>query len=70
MRKIKSIKRYLLIMTLNYTYCKLKSKFSNHFNIEFKKVKNELEKEKVKTIFDATKNGSSLPEIFKLLKIA
>ncbi|MGL5067355.1 MAG: transposase [Sarcina sp.] len=69
-RKTKSIKRYLLIMLLNYIYCKLKSKFLNHFNIGFKKVKNELEKEKVQIIFDATKNGVWLNEIFKLLKIA
>ena len=57
-------------MLLNYTYCKLKSKFLNHFNVGFKKVKNELEKERVQTIFNATKNGVSLTEIFKLLKIA
>ena len=69
-RKTKAIKRYLLIMLLNYTYCKLKSKFLNHFNTGFKKVKNELEKEKVQSIFNATKNGVSLTEIFKLLKIA
>ena len=69
-RKTKAIKRYLLIMLLNYTYCKLKSKFLNHFNAGFKKVKNELEKEKVQSIFNATKNGVSLTEIFKLLKIA
>ncbi|WP_297518714.1 transposase [uncultured Clostridium sp.] len=69
-RKTKAIKRYLLIMLLNYTYCKLKSKFLNHFNVGFKKVKNELEKERVQTIFNATKNGVSLTEILKLLKIA
>ena len=69
-RKTKSIKRYLLIMLLNYTYCKLKSKFANNFNIGFKKVKNTLEKERVEVIFNASKKGLSLSEIFKLLKIA
>ena len=69
-RKTKSIKRYLLIMLLNYTYCKLKSKFANNFNIGFKKVKNTLEKESVEVIFNASKKGLSLSEIFKLLKIA
>lgn len=69
-RKLKAIKRYLLIMLLNYTYCKLHSKFLNNFAIGFKKVKKTLEKEKIKLIVDAVKKGLSLPKIFKLLNVA
>lgn len=70
MRKLKAIKRYLLIMLLNYIYCKLHSKFLNNFTVGFKKVKKALEKEKIKLIFNAVKKGLPLHEIFKLLNIA
>ncbi|MGL5616943.1 MAG: transposase [Sarcina sp.] len=70
MRKLKSVKRYLVIMLLNYIYCKLNSKFLNNFTIGFKKVKKNLEKEKIKVIVNATKKGLSLAEIFKLVNVA
>lgn len=68
--KLKSVKRYLLIMLLNYIYCKLKSKFLNNFTIGFKKVKKNLEKEKIIIIVDAVKKGLSLAEILKLVNAA
>lgn len=69
-RSEKSINRYLTIMILNYTYCKLYSSSSEHFNIGYKSVKKDLKKSKVVYIYEVAANGMSLEEIFKTLKIA
>lgn len=69
-RSEKSINRYLTIMIINYTYCKLYSNSSYHFNTGYKCAKKDLEKSKVIYIYEAIANGKSLDEIFKTLKIA
>ena len=43
-RSERSIKRYLAIMIINYTYCKLYSNESYHFNTGFKLAQNNLQK--------------------------
>nr|WP_238475987.1 transposase [Clostridium manihotivorum] len=69
-RSEKSINRYLAIMTINYTYCKLYSNESYHFNTGYKSAKKALIKSKITYIYEAAATGKSLEEIFKTLKIA
>lgn len=69
-RSEKSIHRYLIIMIVNYTYCKMYSKDSYHFNIGYKEAKKDLQKSKVIYIYEAAASGTPIEEIFKSLKIA
>nr|WP_238475976.1 hypothetical protein [Clostridium manihotivorum] len=57
-------------MTINYTYCKLYSNESYHFNTGYKSAKKALIKSKITYIYEAAATGKSLEEIFKTLKIA
>jgi hypothetical protein len=69
-RSEKSINRYLAIMAINYTYCKLYSNETYHFNTGYKSAKKALIKSKITYIYEAAANGKSLEEIFKALKIS
>ena len=69
-RSEKSINRYLIIMLVNYTYCKMYSKDSYNFNIGYKAAKKDLEKSKVIYIYEAAASGTPIEEIFESLKIA
>ena len=69
-RSEKSINRYLVIMLVNYTYCKIYSKGSYHFNTGYKAAKKDLEKSKVIYIYEAAASGTPIEEIFESLKIA
>lgn len=69
-RSEKSINRYLIIMLINYTYCKMYSKDSYHFNTGYKSAKKDLEKSKVIYIYEAAASGTPIEEIFESLKIA
>ena len=69
-RSERSINRYLLLMLINYAYCSLNSKGTNHFNTGFKLMKNDLKKSKIMAIYNSAKNGIALEQIFKELKIA
>ena len=69
-RSEKSINRYLAIMIINYTYCKLYSNGSYHFNTGYKSAKKDLEKSKITYIYEAAVSGTPIEEIFELLKIA
>ena len=69
-RSEKSINRYLTIMLINYTYCKIYSNDSCHFNTGYKAAKKELEKSKVIYIYEAAASGTPIEEIFESLKIA
>lgn len=69
-RSEKSINRYLAMMTINYTYCKLYSDESYHFNTGYKSAKKAFLKSKIIYIYESAANGKSLEEIFKTLKIA
>ena len=64
-----SINRYLTIMIINYTYCKLCSD-KYHFNTGFKLIQNDFNKAKVIWIYNAATNGESVEKILKHLKIA
>lgn len=68
-RSQKSIDRYLLIVIINYTYCKLYSNSLDHFNTGYKLAKNDLQKSKIIYIYEAAANGTSLDEIFSEFKI-
>jgi len=50
-RSEKSINLYLTIMLINYTYCKMYSNNSFHFNIGYKAAKKDLEKSKIIYIY-------------------
>jgi Transposase DDE domain. len=69
-RSEKSINRYLIIMIISYTYCKLYSKEFYHFSTGYKLAKKELQKAKIKYIYEAAAKGESLEKIFETLKIA
>lgn len=69
-RSKKSINRYLTIMLVNYTYCKIYSNDYHHFNTGYKAAKKDLEKSKVIYIYEAAANGMPIEKIFKSLKIA
>ncbi len=69
-RSERSIKRYLAIMTINYTYCKLYSNESHHFNTGFRLAQNDLQKAKVIWIYNAAASGEPVEKIFEYLKIA
>lgn len=69
-RSERSINRYLIIMITNYTYCKLYSNKSYHFNTGYKLVKKELKKAKVIYIYEAVIKGIPLEKILETLKIA
>lgn len=68
-RSERSINRYLAIMVINYTYCKL---YSNeyHFNTGFKLAQNDLKKAKVIWIYNAAASGKPVEKILEYLKIA
>lgn len=69
-RSEKSINRYLIIMLVNYTYCKMYSKDSYHFNTGYKSAKKDLEKSKVIYIYESAASGTPIEEIFASLKIS
>lgn len=69
-RSEKSINRYLTIMLVNYTYCKIYSNDSYHFNTGYKAAKKDLEKSKVIYIYQAAISGTPIEKIFESLKIA
>lgn len=69
-RSEKSIKKYLTIILVNYTYCKIYYNDCYHFNTGYKAAKKDLEKSKVIYIYEATASGMPIEEIFELLKIA
>lgn len=69
-RSEKSIDRYLTIMLVNYTYCKIYSNDSYHFNTGYKAAKKDLEKSKVIYIYQAATSGTPIEKIFESLKIA
>ncbi|WP_139357800.1 transposase, partial [Clostridium beijerinckii] len=69
-RSGKSINRYLIIMLVNYTYCKIYCTDSLHFNTGYKAAKKILEKSKVIYIYKAAASGTPIEKIFESLKIA
>lgn len=69
-RSEKSINRFLLIILLNYTYCKLYSREAQHFNTGYKEAQKNLEKEKVIFIFNAATNGETLEKVLEYLNVA
>lgn len=69
-RSEQSIKRFLIIILMNYTYCKLYSGKLFHFNTGIKKLRNDTEKSKIIWIFNSAINGESIETIFEHLKIA
>lgn len=69
-RSERSINRYLTIMLVNYTYCKVYFNDAYHFNTGYKAAKKDLEKSKVIYIYKAAASGTPIEEIFELLKIA
>ncbi|MGL4875043.1 MAG: transposase [Clostridium sp.] len=69
-RSEKSINRYLTIILVNYTYCKIYSNDCNHFNTGYKVAKKELAKSRVAYIYEAAASGTPLEVIFESLKIA
>lgn len=69
-RSEKSINRYLGIVLIGYTYCKLYSNENYHFNSGYKAAKKDLEKSKVLYIYEAATSGTPIEKIFELLKIA
>lgn len=69
-RSEKGIRRYLLLIIITYTYCKLYSNESYHFNTGFKLAQKKLKRSKVTQIYHAAVNGEPLDKIFELLKIA
>ena len=69
-RSERSINRYLTIMLINYTYCKMYCNNSYHFNTGYKFAKKHLQKSKVIYIYEAAASGTPIEEIFESLKIA
>lgn len=69
-RSEKRINRYLIIMIINYTYCKLYSNEYYHFNTGYKLAKRDLQKSKVIYIYEAAAKGEPLEKILEHLKIA
>lgn len=69
-RSERSIRRYLLLMTINYTYCKLYSNESYHFNTGFKLAQNDFQKAKIIWIYNAAETGEPIEKILEFLKIA
>lgn len=69
-RSEKSITRYLTIMLVNYTYCKIYANDSYHFNTGYKIAKKDLEKSKVIYIYEAAVSGTPIESIFESLRIA
>lgn len=69
-RSEKSINRYLIIMLINYTYCKIYCTDSHHFNTGYKTAKKDLEKSKIIYIYEAAASGTPIEKIFESLKIA
>lgn len=57
-------------MLVNYTYCKVYSNNSYHFNTAYKAAKKDLERSKVLYIYEATASGTPIEETFESLKIA
>lgn len=69
-RSEKSIYRYLLIMIISYTYCKIYDNVSFSFNQGYKTARKDLERCKITYIYESAVKGESLNEILKTLKIA
>ena len=69
-RSEKSINRYLIIMIISNTYCKLHFNITYHFHTGYKEAKKDLQKAKVTYIYEAAASGMPLSEIFQILKIA
>lgn len=69
-RSKKAIFRYLIIMFITYTYCKLYSNKKLQFNEGLKLAKNDFKKHQVVLIYSAALNGQPIERIFKILKIA
>lgn len=70
MRSEKSINRYLLALFMNYLFCKLHSKSTQHFNIGFQLLQNKFRKENILWIYNAALKGKPIEHVFKYLKIA
>ncbi|QPW60818.1 IS701 family transposase [Clostridium botulinum] len=66
----RSILRYLTIMFITYTYCKLYSSKTLQFNTGLKLAKNNFKKAQIIFIYSAALNGQPIEKIFKNLKIA
>ncbi|ARE87675.1 Transposase DDE domain protein [Clostridium formicaceticum] len=69
-RSQRSINRYLVVMLLAYTYCKLYSKEIFHFNTGLKLAQKDLKKSQVIWIYSAATQGKPIEKIFEELKIA
>ena len=57
-------------MLLNYTYYKMYSKDSYHFNTGYKTAKKDIEKSKFLYFYKTTAKDKPIKEIFDVLKIA
>ncbi|QPW60399.1 IS701 family transposase [Clostridium botulinum] len=66
----RSILRYLTIMFITYTYCKLYSSKTLQFNTGLKLAKNNFKKAQIIFIYSAALNGQPIEKIFENLKIA
>ncbi|KGM99073.1 transposase, partial [Clostridium botulinum C/D str. DC5] len=69
-RSERSILRYLTIMFIPYTYCKLYSSKTLQFNTGLKLAKNNFKKAQIIFIYSAALNGQPIEKIFENLKIA
>ena len=69
-RSSQSIKRYFLIMIINYSYCKIYCTKSKNFSYGYNSAKNNFKKTQVKYIYDTVKTGKSLKVLYEILKIA
>ncbi|NFO15787.1 IS701 family transposase [Clostridium botulinum] len=69
-RSERGINRYLIIMIINYTYCKLYSNEVCHFNTGFKLIQNDLKKAQIVWIYYAAASGKPIEKILQTLKIA
>ncbi|CAG7838695.1 IS701 family transposase ISDha16 [Clostridium haemolyticum] len=69
-RSERSILRYLTIMFITYTYCKLYSSKTLQFNTGLKLAKNDFKKSQIIFIYSAALNGQPIEKIFENLKIA
>ncbi|QPW58344.1 IS701 family transposase [Clostridium botulinum] len=69
-RSERSILRYLTIMFITYTYCKLYSSKTLQFNTGLKLAKNNFKKAQIIFIYSAALNGQPIEKIFENLKIA
>jgi Transposase DDE domain. len=64
-RSGKSINIYLIIMLVNYTYCKIYCTDFLYFNTGYKVAKKNLENSKVIYIYKAAASGTPIEKIFE-----